>query len=118
LPPAEIAALQVAAVVIATVLATSLLIGAGTSAGVPSEGLVAFTDGLAASAAAGASAAQLQPNVDAMLAFSQQELRGRVSLLLFSVLFSIYAFYPGNGGGGPLWKRVNWPSGDARCRSW
>jgi hypothetical protein len=55
--PAEIATLQVAAVVIATVVCTTLLIGADVDTG-STQGLQAFVDSLAANAAAGADAAQ------------------------------------------------------------
>ncbi|KAL4448605.1 hypothetical protein ABPG75_005824 [Micractinium tetrahymenae] len=73
---AEVTTLQVSLVVIGTVVGTSLLIGADLNTG-GSEGLDAFASALAAAAAAGASAAELNATVDAMVAFSYDQLASK-----------------------------------------
>jgi hypothetical protein len=56
---ADVTTLQVAAVVVATVVGSTLLVGADVNSG-SNEGLEAFVASLAASAAAGATAAQVR----------------------------------------------------------
>lgn len=70
---------QVGIVAICIVVGTSLLVGADIDSG-SLEGLEAFAAALAAAVTAGAtSAAQLAPTVDAMLAFAEEQMGGKVS---------------------------------------
>lgn len=69
--------LQVATVAVVIVVTTTLLVGADVETG-SVEGLEAFAASIAAMAAAGVTAAGLQPTINAMLAFSEDQLGGYV----------------------------------------